>query len=154
MRFSVFLGAFVVSACATTSVDELSTSDPVEIVRRRVLDFGVAYRDGDVAAVDALLADPYVHSNAGHLPGDRASYLEWNRKRSARLESGQWRVTAYEVSEVKVTVWGDTAIATGRVVARGERDGSPWASDVRFTNVWILRSKEWRRAAFHDAPTQ
>ncbi len=152
MRTTVAACLLTATACVTANGGLLS-NQAKRAVRDSVLALGRAYRDADVSGVDALIARTYVHTNGGRRPSDRAGYLAWNRKRAAWLESGKWRVDAYEVSEIEVTVVGPTALVTGRVEARGVRDGRPWSSDIRFTNVWILEDGAWKRAGFHDAPT-
>ena len=150
---AVFL-AWVAFGLGCATVVPASSGRDEDAVRARVQAFGRAYRDADVDAVDRLLAARYVHSNGGHSPSDRAGYLKWNRTRAERIRSGAWRVDTYELSEVAVTVFGDTAVATGRVKASGQRDDKQWSSDVRFSNVWIREAGDWRRAAFHDADTE
>ena len=153
MRTTIAVAALMAAACATPNAG-LTSDDAQRAVHDSVLALGRAYRDGDVSGVDAMIARTYVHTNGGGRPSDRAGYIAWNRKRASLLESGEWRVDAYEVSEIEVTIIGPTALVTGRVDARGARDGRPWSSDVRFTNVWVLEDGAWKRAGFHDAPTK
>ena len=128
-----------------------SRADVEAQVRHQVERFADAYRDADVATIDRLLARTYIHSNSGHPPSDRAGYMRWNRTRADRIHSGQWTVEQYALTELSVTVFDASVVATGRVTARGQRETQPWSSDIRFTNVWIKEDGQWRRAAFHDA---
>lgn len=142
---SCFALLLMVSACARPA-DRPATS-----VEEAVRSFADAYRDGDVETVDALLANDYVHINSGAAPGDRDSYLAWNRTRAENLGGGEWSVETYDLSELQIKTYDDAAVVTGRVTASGVRDGENWASDIRFTNLWVIEDGAWKRAAFHDA---
>lgn len=135
----------VIWGCAETPDTDASS------VETAVRQFAEAYRDGDVETVESLLADDYIHINSGAAPGDRDSYLAWNRTRAEYLKSGAWSVDTYDLTELQVKLYKSTAIATGRVTATGVRDGTAWSSDVRFTNLWVMENGRWKRAAFHDA---
>ncbi len=150
-RFVTGLAAFGVVACTANTPRQGVTRDVAEHIRNQVRILGQAYRDSDVDAVDALIAKDYVHTNGGNPPGSRASYLAWNRTRAERLRQGRWRLDKYEVSELQVSLLGTVAVVTGRVAAKGARDGRPWSSDIRFTQLWTEEDGVWRRAAFHDA---
>jgi len=126
-----------------------AADDPAE-VKALVIQFANAYRAGNTQVIDRLLASQYSHINNGGKPIDREAYLDWNRKRKAKLTSGAWSIASYDLSELKVTAFQESAVATGVVTASGERDGKGWNSKVRFTNLWIRENGAWRRAAFHD----
>ncbi|GJL94031.1 MAG: hypothetical protein DHS20C05_04360 [Hyphococcus sp.] len=125
-------------------------ADDAKDVEAAILQFAEAYRSGDVAAVDQLIAEDYSHINNGGEPIDRTDYMAWNNLRAGHLKKGEWRIDQYEVTELVITTHELSAVATGRVIAKGERNGKQWNSDVRFTNLWIKESGHWRRAGFHD----
>lgn len=145
LRLCIAVFCLALSGCAKSrDADVLSLETAVR-------EFADAYRTGDVETVDALLANDYVHTNSGGAPGDRDSYLAWNRTRAENLQSRTWSVEAYELSELQMKPYDGFAIVTGRITASGVRDGAPWMSDIRFTNVWIVEDETWKRTAFHDA---
>ncbi len=125
-------------------------ANDAKAVENAVLSFADAYRTGNVAVVDQLIAEDYSHINNGGEPIDRKAYMGWNRTRAEHLQKSNWRIDQYEVTELAITVHQHSAVATGRVTAMGERDGKKWNSDVRFTNLWVKQNGNWKRAAFHD----
>ena len=91
-----------------------------------------------------LLADKLViTSEVGKVAG-KAETL-------ADVKSMKWN--SAENSDVKVTVFGDTAIATGGLKGRGtDASGKPFDLDVRWTDTWVkMPSGKWQCVASHDS---
>ncbi len=128
--------------------------DDIAELRLAIIEFGEAYRAGDVDTVERLLAEQYVHINNGGNPINRQGYLDWNYLRKSKLDAGDWRVDAYALSDLEITLFGGSAVATGVVTASGQRDREQWNSKVRFSNFWIGEQGDWKRAGFHDTSLQ
>jgi len=122
-------------------------------VRNAVSAFGRAFAAADVATLQTLLAQDYVHVNgrSGSVL-DRDEWLSWITSRRAELETGQLVIETYSVEDVKVEVYGDVSVVTGVVHSTGQRNGESFDSGIRFTNGWIKSGDAWRRAVFHDSP--
>lgn len=89
-----------------------------------------------------LLADKLaITSEVGKVAG-RAETL-------ADAKSVKWN--SAENSDVKVTVFGDTAIATGVLKGRGtDASGKPFDLDVRWTDTWVkMPGGKWQCVASH-----
>jgi ketosteroid isomerase-like protein len=54
-----------------------------------------------------------------------------------------------ELTDLKVTVFGDTAIATGTFASRGTYKGKPWDHRGRFTDTWVRLNGKWLCVASH-----
>jgi len=128
-------------------------ANPQEEVEAAIAAFDRAFRAADVAALDALLTEGYVHINgrSGALLS-RAEWLRWVGSRRAALDSGELVIESYEVRQLSIRMYERAAVVTGEVESSGLRDGSPFSSVVRFSNFWVLDGGRWRRAAFHDTP--
>jgi ketosteroid isomerase-like protein len=124
-------------------------------VRAAVSDFGQAYIEADVPILRSSLTDNYMHVNgsSGKVLG-RDEWLKWVESRRTDLENGTLVISDYRIEDVKVVLYGETAVVTGSVFSSESRDGNPVTTQIRFTNVWILHEGIWRRAAFHDSPMQ
>lgn len=128
------------------------TSDRETAVRAAVAEFGQAFKQADVAALESLLTADYVHVNGGSGSVlSRGAWLSWIATRRSELESGALVIRDYDVEDVTVSVRGDNAFVTGVVRSRGSRNGEAFSSNVRFTNVWVSQGGAWRRASFHDS---
>ena len=49
-----------------------------------------------------------------------------------------------EGTELKVRVYGDTAVLTGTAVSKGMWKGQAFAENERFIDVWIKQQGQWR----------
>jgi uncharacterized protein (TIGR02246 family) len=69
----------------------------------------------------------------------------------ADAKSEIWSSVDY--SDLKVTVFGHTAIATGTVTGKGkDAAGKPLDERIRFTDTWLKMDGKWLCIATHDSP--
>ncbi len=101
---------------------------------------------GDVAALNLLIAEDFWGMDLENGPFTRASILEGYTSGAVELDS-------HEVSEVEVRILGGTAVTTGLAAIRGRAGGQPFASRMRFMDVWAWRDAAWRLIAAHVVPT-
>ena len=57
-----------------------------------------------------------------------------------------------EYTDLKVTVFGHTAIATGIFTGKGTTAGKTVDARVRFTDTWVMADGKWLCVATHDSP--
>ncbi|HEV3459434.1 MAG TPA: nuclear transport factor 2 family protein [Thermoanaerobaculia bacterium] len=94
-----------------------------------------AWARSDVAALDGLLAERYVHADALGRVQRRAAWL---------ADAGKPRNVAITSADLAVRVHGRVAVVTGSEVI-----ATPATAEMqRFTQVWIKRGAAWRRSAF------
>ena len=61
--------------------------------------------------------------------------------------------SSVDYSDLKVTVFGHTAIATGTVTGKGkDAAGKPLDERIRFTDTWLKMDGKWLCIATHDSP--
>jgi hypothetical protein len=72
----------------------------------------------------------------------------------ATAKSTKWSSVDY--TDVKVKVYGGTAIATGNYKASGtDEAGKPFKANERWTDVWMkMPSGEWQCIASQDTPVK
>ena len=68
------------------------------------------------------------------------------------LGASDFSMEPYEPSEVRVRVYGDTAIVTGRVFQRFTRRGHRYEVDARYTDVYSRRKGRWVLVTGHASP--
>ena len=130
----------------------ISCTVPTESVAMALEDFAKAFRTADIEALDRMLTDEYVHTNAGARPIDKQSWLRWMASRREELASGDYVVETYELEDLEIVLYGSVAVVTGIVHSSGTSKNQPFDNRIRITNVWVQDAGHWRRAAFHDAP--
>ena len=62
------------------------------------------------------------------------------RKRELQLENAK-------SDDVRVLIYGKTAVMTGRFTARAMREGKPMMISERYTAVWVRRDGLWQLVA-------
>ena len=94
--------------------------------------------------VAPLLADKFVNTEADGKVLNKAETL-------ANAKATKYVSAEYE--DVKVTVFGDTAIATGGFKAKGtDASGKPMDIHERWTDTWIkMPSGKWQCVATHGS---
>jgi ketosteroid isomerase-like protein len=113
--------------------------------------FSKAFVEADVSILNTLLSEDYIHTNSTGSVLNKQQWLEYNKTRRADLEAGRLEIESYENKDLRIRVYGESAIVTGTNVAKGKREGKPFVTELRFTHLWIKQSGQWKRAAFHDS---
>jgi ketosteroid isomerase-like protein len=66
--------------------------------------------------------------------------------------SGDLQQEAFDWQDVKVRVYGDTAIAVGSQIQKTKFQGNDVSGQFRVTQVWIRRADGWTIASLHLSP--
>lgn len=119
--------------------DQSQPSTTVEAVLRLERETMNAIRAKDSEALERVLAEEFVYRAPG-AEQTRAEFLKG-------ISSFPGQILSVEGSELRVSVYGETAVLTGvqRARFRGE-DGAEHASTVAFTDVFVRRGGRWRLA--------
>ncbi len=120
----ILLASFAVAESVEDQIKKLETERAASIVK------------GDVAALAAQTSDDYTLINLNGAVSNKTQMVE-------SFKSGQSKFTKDEVSDMKVRVYGDTAVVTGKVSAAGMMAGKDATGDVMFTRVWIKKAGKW-----------
>jgi ketosteroid isomerase-like protein len=114
--------------------------DPAEILRLEDV-WNEAHRLGDADTLDKLWADDLMVTVPGMAAMTKADVLPIFR-------SGRMKFSRYETSGTEVRIFGDTAMATGRLRRTREVGGRVFDDDWRFTKRYVRRGDRWQVVAF------
>jgi ketosteroid isomerase-like protein len=108
-----------------------------------------AFLRHDLGALSELLADDYVGIDGRGVVSDKAAELE--EAKPAKPGAAAPELVGEELSDVRVRVYGETAILTAVNTARFSdgREGS--TIRYRRTTVWVRRGDRWRCVSFHGS---
>jgi uncharacterized protein (TIGR02246 family) len=97
--------------------------------------------------VAQLLADKFVNTGSDGKVQSKAESL-------ATAKATKYDSAAYE--DVQVTVFGDSAIATGGFKAKGtDPSGKPLDVNERWTDTWVkMPNGKWQCVASHQSPVK
>ncbi len=123
---------------------------------------GLAYsQEADAAALrqlETVWNQAHVHGDADALDRLWGNDLEVAVPRMpvmtkaqalAFARSGKMVFQKYETSDLRIRVFGDAAVVTGRLQRTRTRNGQVVEDDWRFTKVYVRRAGQWQVVAFH-----
>jgi ketosteroid isomerase-like protein len=122
-----------------------ATASVEEQIKKMERDRAAAVVKGDVAAIEGLTSDDYTLINANGQLSDKAETMN-------AIKTGVIKLTANEVSDLKVRVYGDTAVVTGKSSAKGTIAGRELKGPVMFTRVYVKKGGKWQSVAFQQTP--
>src|SRR6266550_513002 len=123
-----------------------SAADDEKAVEALDIEYQAAVKQNDVATMDRILADDFVL-----VTGLGKTYTKADLLKEARSKR-----TVYEHQEDsarKVRVWGDTAVVTALLWAKGTEDGKAFDYKLWFSDTYVRTPTGWRYA-FAQASTR
>ncbi len=91
---------------------------------------------GDAATFDKLLADDCIVIGPTGSPLTKADVVE-------NFKSGKLKYDAVDVSDMKVRVYGDTALVNDTVNIKGHLGARDISGQYRGVRVWVKRKGQW-----------
>jgi ketosteroid isomerase-like protein len=108
-------------------------------IRKLMAEIDEAHRRSDVAAFDRIWADDYVLTDWRGVVKNRAEALaEWR--------AGKHQYESYQSDDIRVRIYGDTAIVTARVTRKSGSDAEN-IGRFRHTRVFVRQNGRWRLVA-------
>jgi len=98
---------------------------------------------GDTAFLDQTTADDYTFVSPRGALRTKAQIL-------ADFKSGELKFEGYDLDDLQVRVYGDTAVVTGRSTQKGKAYGQDAAGKYRFTRVYVKKDGKWKSVAFQS----
>jgi ketosteroid isomerase-like protein len=108
-------------------------------------EWAAAELGGDAPTLDTMLADDFVGVGPRGFMLTKEQWL-------ARYRSGDLRQDSLIWDEVRVRVYGDAAVATGRQTQQGAFQGHDIAGQFRVTQVFVQRGGRWLLVTMHLSP--
>jgi|SRR5215468_2354620 len=91
---------------------------------------------GDASALEQMTADDYTFIT---LRGELRTKAEIVKG----FRSGSFKYDSREISDLKIRVYGNTAVVTGRSTQKGRENGKDYNGDYRFTRVYVKQNGRW-----------
>lgn len=116
------------------------TSSVEDQIKKQEQNWAQATVKEGAAAVDQYEADDIIDTD----PSGRVTDKNQDK---TDLSSGDLKFQSIELSELKVHVYGDTAVAAGTSTVKGTYKGQDISGKYRFTDVWVKRNGKWQAVA-------
>lgn len=141
LSLSVILVSTALAATAGYPPQSTRDSDVHELERLEKV-WNEAHEHGDAAALEKLWAED-LEVDVPRMPVmTRADAVSFAR-------SGRMKFLRYSTSDIRVRVYGDAAVVTGRLQRTRLVKGQETSDDWRFTKVYVREAQEWRVVSFH-----
>ena len=100
-------------------------------------EFEQAIVTNDAEAIGRFLADEWIIIDPDGSMIDRARFLEV-------IKSGALTHEMMESDDIRVRIYGDTAVVTGLTMAKGKFMGNGFATRERATDVFVKQDGRWQ----------
>ena len=137
--------AFVIASVLSLAVlFSLAWAESVEEQLKKLeTDRAAAVVKGDVATLEKQTSDDYTLINMNGQMSDKSQMVN-------AFKSGQTKLTSDEVSDMKVRVYGNTAVITGKADVTGTLGGKDADGQIMFTRVYVKKGGNWQSVAFQQ----
>ena len=118
------------------------TDRVVERIRKLDQERIQAQIHADAMALNRIYADDFIGIGPSGAVRTKPQVL-------ADFTSHELTFQSITTDEVRIRVYGNTAVETGRTTTVGQDKGNVVPRDNRFTRVWVRRQGRWRLVANH-----
>lgn len=105
-------------------------------------DWAKAYVQHDLVALGRIEADDIIYTDSDGAVMTKAQDLD-------DVKSGAFVAASFVVDDMKVSVYGDAAVITGRSTIKAQYKGKDGNGQFRWTDTWIRRDGVWQCVASH-----
>jgi uncharacterized protein (TIGR02246 family) len=136
-----FSAATIASAQAQGAIRDSKRS--VEQVIRKLDNERIqAQIHADAAALERIYADDFIGVGPSGTVRTKPQVI-------SDFTSGDLSFQSITTDQVRVRLYGDVAVETGRSTMNGQDKGNAVPHDTRFTRVWVKQQGRWRLVANH-----
>ncbi|MCA1626791.1 MAG: nuclear transport factor 2 family protein, partial [Acidobacteria bacterium] len=119
-------------------------ADTLRCLEQEVREFeyawGVAYVRRDMTALEQILADEYTFT-------DPLGEVSDKRKNIAHIRSGACVIEDTNSADIRVRVYGLTAVVTARSTFKARYKGFGFRGECQYTNILVKRDGRWHAVA-------
>ena len=138
------LTAFVVTCLAATLAKSIDPGSAGNEVKNQIAKLeeerNQAILHGDTATLDRMTSEDYTFITLRGELRTKADILKG-------FQSGSFKYQSREISDLKLRVYGNTAVMTGRSTQKGVENGKDYSGDYRFTRMYVKQHDRWLTVA-------
>ena len=144
-RFCLLVVRFLLVAFFTGAVPiaQASENDDVKVLLDLESKMAQAWVQRDAQSLEQILADDYTLAGTGDALIGKGQYL-------AEIANPEFRTTSAVVADLRIRVYGDAAVVTGRATYQGwSKKRGRYVRRFRFTDTFVRQRSAWRCVATH-----
>ena len=144
-RWAVMVALLAIVACWLPSKTAWALPHRDHSVRKQIEELEMRWREAElsnnVGEMGKLLADDYLGISANGTVEPKSDTLDARR-------AGTMKIQSLNITDLKVRVYGDTAVVTSKAALVGENGQSDISGNYRYTRVYTKRLGRWRIVSF------
>jgi ketosteroid isomerase-like protein len=133
---------------AVASIAQTPAQPKDEIVKQELIKLENAWANAelkhDLAFFEGIFADDFIMSDSDGVVSTRGQDI-------ASLKSGESVFTSVVNDNMKVHVYGDTAVVFGRETLKGQSKGVDISGQYQWTDTWVKIAGHWKCVATHNS---
>jgi ketosteroid isomerase-like protein len=133
---------FVIIVFGQVAAQQIDPRETKLIVLERL--WNEAQVNRDASALNALVSERFINTEWDGSLSDKPKFL-------ADIKDPQFKPTSLTIQDVKVNLFGDTAVVAGIYQTKGSFQGKPYDHVGRFTDTWVLDGGRWQCVASHTS---
>ena len=139
------IGVLVLAAAfsAVTLLGSARAEDVQEQLKKLETDRSAAVVKGDVETLEKQTSEDYTLINMNGQMSDKSQMVN-------AFKTGQTKLTSDDLSDLKVRVYGNTAVITGKADVKGTLGGNDATGQIMFTRVYVKKGGRWQTVAFQQ----
>ena len=131
---------WLLSLSLAAGQDASKTSSLEDQIKKLEQNWAQATVKEGAAAVDQYEADDIIATDpSGRVTNKTQDKLD--------LSSGDFKIQSEELSDVRVRIYSNTAVASGTNIVKGTYKGQDINGKYRFTDTWVKRNGKWQVVA-------
>jgi ketosteroid isomerase-like protein len=138
------LALFVLSACLLSAQNKSGAEQDITRIEKEMV---AAVLKGDTGPSNRYLADQYIFTGPDGATMGKAESIN-------DLKSGSLKLQAATLDDMKVQVYGDTAVVTYSSNDKGTYKGKDISGKTRWTDVFVKQNGRWMVVASHGSRVQ
>lgn len=135
---AIVAAVFVRGQSSTKKGD--SNSNIEAVIRQLHLEGVHAQLVNDIPTLDRLWADDHTFTSP-------LGVVQTKAERTAEIRSGARKLDSFEIDDVQVRVYDDTAVVTSRGTLKGRLRGSDFSIQARGIDVYVKKQGRWQLVA-------
>jgi ketosteroid isomerase-like protein len=143
--FSVSVAVLVMAIAVQAQTPAQSQTGSVEQELMKLEnEWADAWVKSDVAFNDRIMSDDFTWTSPGGEVWTKAQDIE-------EIKSGDSVIASWVLTDVKVRVYGDAAVVTGRSTVKETYKGKELSAQARWTHTWVKLAGRWQCVAAHSS---
>jgi len=98
----------------------------------------------DAKALDSMIGSAFVNTEWDGEVSDKSKFL-------ADIKDPLFKPTSLNIQELKVSMYGDSAVVVGVYRTKGSYEGKAYEHVGRFTDTWVYTEGRWQCVASHTS---